>query len=289
MNNEFIIITMNKIVLNIMHKENIPFIKLYKKTGFMNRQVIKLCEKLSLNNYNNLNEDLFKIKQKNIIIFDDIRNTRIINMIIEKNPGHRIIFWYWNPVKNSLHPNKVNKNIELWTYSSKDSHDYNMNLNTTFHSIKLFENINCDNVSNVGDIFFVGKNKGRKKNLIKIEKSFNDRGYSTHFHITRNRMWNINDKKPLSYEKVLELNSQYNFILDYYEDEYSGMSLRPLEALFMNKNIITNNIPIKNEYLFSTNIIHNINNNFHFNKIDKGQRDEMIKYYDIHSWLDRFN
>ena len=62
-------------------------------------------------------------------------------------------------------------------------------------------------------------------------------------------------KTELSYDEVVRLVQKSDYIIDYYTDPLAGLSLRPLEAMFFEKKLITNNVTIRNYDFYSD---HNI-------------------------------
>lgn len=93
-----------------------------------------------------------------IILFDSIFNIKIINWIKRRWKNVRIIFWFWNPVKQDLYKDLIKESgIELWTFDPEDSIKYNLKFNTQFY----FDTIKLQNEELQYDILFVGKDKGR--------------------------------------------------------------------------------------------------------------------------------
>ena len=98
----------------------------------------------------------------------------------------------------------------------------------------------------------------------------------------------------MSYDKYLELLSESNCILDYNEKGQSGLTLRPMEALFLEKKLITNNKDIKNyDFYNPSNIFILGENNIEdikefINKPYEKVEQKIIDYYDFEQWLSRF-
>ena len=102
------------------------------------------------------------------------------------------------------------------------------------------------------------------------------------------------EKDYINYNKYLNLVSKSKCILDFNINEQIGLSLRPLEALFFEKKLITNNSDIVNYSFYDKNNIFVIGIdeykdikdflNKPYNKIDK----KIINYYDYKEWIKRF-
>lgn len=284
-----ILISGNNIAKRIFDVEKIKTIVFLKSSNIFRRQIYKLSNKIGKVYRKILSDEVFNIQEKNIIIFDSLVNKPFLELLNNLYPNKRLIFFYWNPVMYSLDPKFINKKIECWTYSQMDAVRYGIKFNTTFHSEKLFKNLQYPNE---GDIYFVGKNKKRKRHLEHLERFYTESGYKVNFHITKTSkfdIFNLNARESLSYTKVIESSSKYDYLLDFYVYNDSGISLRPLEALILRKNLITNSISIKNEKIYQADIIHPIyKDKLTFKIINEDIRTELIEYYCVEQWLKRF-
>ena len=136
---------------------------------------------------------------------------------------------------------------------------------------------------------FLGKPKNRKEKILKLKTEFEKKDLKLNFRIIEK--W----EKLVSYDKYLEMLSETKCILDYNQDGQTGLSLRPMEALFLEKKLITNNKEIKNYDFYNSNNIFileedNIEDIKEFmekpyKKIDS----KIIDYYNFEQWLNRFN
>ncbi|MBC2581549.1 hypothetical protein [Clostridium sp. DJ247] len=236
-----------------------------------------------------------ELEQFDAIILFDFFNVEIINYINKKAKGKKFIFWYWNPVSNSLNPKLIPKNsCEKWSFDKEDCLKYNMKYNTTF----FFKDYKLDNSEIEYDIFFIGKDKGRLTKLLNLQKKFDNLGLNTYFHIVndRNNIYNKNFiyKSPMEYEEVLKNISKSKAILDVVQDNQEGITLRTMEAIFFEKKLITTNKNIINyDFYHKNNIfilgIDNVNLlcnfvNSPYHKISK----EIVYNYDFEQWINRF-
>lgn len=233
-----------------------------------------------------------------IIIYDNQANINLPKYIHRKNPKIRIIFWYWNSVSNSISPDLIDDSIcEKWTFDHKDAVKYNMKENTQYYfedndikkDIKQYEN----------DVFFVGINKDRKEILNICKKEFSRLNIKYKFVIAQERKSRFTFNKKynnyIPYEEVIENILKSKAILDIVNNEkQNGLTLRPLEALFLKRKLITTNNHIM-EYDF-----YNKNNIFILGKDDISKLpqflstqyieidNKIIEKYKFKNWLKRF-
>ena len=227
------------------------------------------------------------IKKYNyIIVFDNGYNKKITEYIKKKNPEARIIFWYWNSLVEYNNKLIEDENIdEIWTYNRFEAKKYNLKYNPQFYhciDVKKMENV----IEN--DIIFMGRNKGRKEKIEEIYEKLREQQLNCNFIIIKN------EKYYIKYNDYIEKVLKSKCIFDYSYTDYNGLSLRPLEALFYRKKLITNNKDIINYDFYRPNNIFvlGIDNiekikefiNSPYEEIDE----EIIKYYEFESWLKRF-
>lgn len=237
-------------------------------------------------------------KFETIIIHSSVITVPVVKYIREKNKNIRLIVWYWNPVSKSAPVGDYRKyGCEIWSFDEKDCDKYNLNYNTQYY----FNDIYLDNSKNKDiEVLFVGGDKGRIENLAKI-KNYLDRNHiSNFFYITptgnkRNKKYlDLYKNKKIPYSDTLKYISKSKAILDYISKNQNGMTIRPLEALFFGKKLITNDINIEKKEFYNDNNIFIIKNNNLSDLKDflKKQytdiKKELIMYYDFDMWLKRF-
>ncbi|MGD9994149.1 MAG: hypothetical protein AB7S69_12715 [Salinivirgaceae bacterium] len=242
------------------------------------------------------NKYILKLNVENIIIFDSLVIDKYLDWLYKKKHSSRIILWYWNPFKKSLnHSVGDTINIERWSYSKNDSLKFDLKYNTQFY----FKSIHLPMLEIEYDVFFVGRDKGRLSELLKLENYLNELGIKTNFHITpdrkKNRYKNKYYKKVISYKKVLSLIAQSKVILDYLANPYEDITLRVMESIFLKKKIITNSQIIElydfyckeNIFVLGKDNIQDLPNfiNSEYMKVDNN----IIENYEFSNWLNRFN
>ena len=219
----------------------------------------------------------------------------VVKYIKRKKPNMRIIVWYWNPVdkmvRESLYPDGI---CEKWSFDEMDCKKYGLNYNTQYY----FDDIYLPNNKIEFDILFVGGDKGRIESLINIQESFKDLGISTYFHITETKkpIKKYKDiyKERISYEKILNYISKSRAILDYVSEKQTGLTIRPLEALFFKKKLITNDrLIINRDFYIKENIFVLGEEDYkdlptflqsEFKTIDQ----DIVNRYDFSNWIERF-
>ena len=270
----------------------------YKKS--IKVRLIRELEKVNL--FKNFLYNTKEIKPRGdeiIIVFDSNITKSFLEWLRKKYPLNRIIFWFWNPVNSfttTISPQNIPEGIEKWSYSPFDCQKYKLNYNTTF----MFNSLVQANIltTNTGiskkTALFVGRDKGRLKELLCLKEKLEKAGIICDFHIIGNRpSKEYNYEKPFSYKRVVEMIKKADILIDYYTDETAGLSLRPMEALFFEKKLITNNRMIKNYDFYNTNnilILDDDTSNFRqfatssYVKISNAIRDEYL----LSNWIERF-
>ena len=145
---------------------------------------------------------------------------------------------------------------------------------------------------------FVGRDKGRGKYLQFLQQEFKKQGLDSHFFISKNLEWYEKLFKAtdnyLPYQTVLDLIGASRAILDIVQEGQTGLTLRPLEALFLNRKLITNNQDIENYDFYDKQNIFILGKD-DLSKIApfihspmKHIPQEVKNYYNFSEWLKRF-
>jgi len=236
-------------------------------------------------------------RESTIILFDILLDSNIINYISNENRNkkNRLVFWFWNPVREEYIKPLRENNWEIWTFDKSEAEKYNLKYNTQFYFNSLQPKTN--EIHN--DVLFVGRDKGRGKYLHLLQQEFENQGLKSHFFISKDLEWYGKLFKPgnnyMPYQSVLDLIGTSRAILDIVQEGQKGLTLRPLEALFLDKKLITNNQDIENYDFYDKQNI------FILGKDDlssiatfihspmKQIPQEVKNYYDFSEWLKRFN
>ena len=272
----------------ISFKERPNVFKFYSSYNFASRALVKLLRVLKLYCFVPMFYGSWKKylrKREVIILFDagvkDItETTRYIKHI---NPNIRIVFWYWNPVngnEDAIHDDRID---QVWTYSRFDAKKFNLYYNPQFYDSSYVVQKTRINT----DLLFLGKDKGRKEILKTLEKKAGEQGLKSNFVL-------VDDKNSeISYEDYLNLVADSRCIVDLVPSQSCGLTLRPLEALFFKKKLITNCRDIVNYSFYDKNNIFiigvdNLSDLSTFiNTPNRPIKKDVMDYYTFEKWLDR--
>jgi hypothetical protein len=235
-------------------------------------------------------------RESTIILFDILLSPNIIYYISKKNRknNNRLIFWFWNPVREEyLKPLREN-DWEIWTFDKSDAERYCLNYNTQFY----FNSFQPSSNEIHNDVLFVGRDKGRGEYLQFLQQEFKKQGLISHFFISKDLKWYEKFFKLgnnyMPYQSVLDLIGASRAILDIVQDGQIGLTLRPLEALFLNRKLITNNQDIENYDFYDKQNIFILGKDdlayiaTFINSPLKQISQEVRNYYDFSEWLKRF-
>lgn len=232
-------------------------------------------------------------KYDTIIIHASILTSIVVKYLNKKDPNLRIIVWYWNPISKSEKLEKFSESLcEVWTFDIHDAKKYNLKYNSQYY----FHDIILEKSKETEKILFVGGDKGRYDMLIELQNELSRFNILTDFHITQtSKSTNSNKyKKRISYNSILKKIAESTAILDIVSEGQSGLTLRPLEALFFEKKLITNDKSmIEWDCYHPNNIfilgIDNLSNLHKFMGSDFYIfPDQKKMYYDFDMWLNRF-
>jgi len=237
----------------------------------------------------------FLSKYDSVIIHASSIIPPVVEFIRNVNPNIRIILWYWNPVDKCVSLDSFTGiNCEFWSFDEKDCKKYDLKYNTQYY----FRDIYLPDNKIENDVFFVGGDKGRLENLIQIKKILDDEQIANYLHITASGNRELKYKKfyknKISYQDVLNYISKSRAIMDYVSENQAGLTIRPLESLFLQKKLITNDYSIVNRDFY------NCNNIFILNKDNISDlkdfldspfvpiESEIVNKYDFDNWFERF-
>ena len=232
---------------------------LYKELHGLQRTLFKLYEHVHFCNVTRWLEDWkYKISEYDVIfIFDGVRGRDVIEYIRDHNKRARIIIYYINPVdfadRKAPHHYK-GLDCEFYTFDPIDAKKFGIKFKPYFYPEEYM--VDCDEKVDIKqDVFFVGVDKDRLGIIKDLHKKFEQMNLTDKLMIvaTPHKKYSRSDEKWLAkrvpYEKIAENIKQSRAILDIVQSGQSGITLRPMEAMFYNKKLITNNIYIK-EYDF---------------------------------------
>lgn len=236
-----------------------------------------------------------------IIIFDALISLQSVIWLKKNAPCARIIFWYWNNLTAKSIPPAALRAIgcETWSFNWLDCQKFDMNYNHQFYIPIHYESIKRSApTSKIYDLVFVGKDKGRLKRirLMQTRNVYASLKWFTyvvadHFYL---RWTNKKYRPMISYKKMLALHSQGKAILELTMSENAGITLRTMDALFLQQKLVTDNKNIRYSPFYDPDNIFIIGidddsriNDFlelPYKKVSK----EVIDSYSFQDWVTRF-
>lgn len=237
-------------------------------------------------------------KANYILIFDTGNASYIVRLINHLFQNKRVIVWYWNSVEKSIPISKFkNLNVELWSFDTCDCEKYNLKFNTQFYIKENFDT--SIDLQLLTDVFYVGVDKDRSKLLLPLKEIFEGAGISYDFNLVKYRdsiSSFIPYKEPLKYREVVNKVCSSKCVVDLTASWQAGLTLRPLEALYNKKKLITNMKNIVNYDIYNHNNIFilgvdNIEDVIDFinSEYDMSNWKALCNKYSFDSWLSRFN
>lgn len=248
-----------------------------------------------------------KLKQKMIDIILVIGGQEIYKeniLYLKKNyEVKKYILYLWDNIDRVKNFNEIYKFFDkVYSFDYTDCEKYNLNYRPTFYSSRLKE-VKYKNLEQNIEIFFIGIYRKNRLDIVKHlnnNKNFIYLYYSKLFFyllkFLKNKEFLDVDKKyinfqPIKKEKYNEIFKHSKYILDIPEKNQAGLTQRILDALFLEKKIITTqkNI-IKEKFYNKDNILiiekyEDIKDHDYFFKTEYRTIDkEIIEYYSIESW-----
>lgn len=182
-----------------------------------------------------------------VIVHADVRTRTVPKFIHSIKPSMRIIYWYWNPVNNESLPELTKDNkIECWSFDENDCTTYGMKRNIQYY---YEPDMDDGNLNLEYDLYFVGRDKGRKETINQIKSDIEKARVTYKFDVYGD------SDVGISYREVQDRIQKAKAILEINQNGQVGCTLRALEALFFRKKLITTNNNIKKEDFYNPNNI----------------------------------
>lgn len=188
-----------------------------------------------------------------IVIIDVNITEHYLNWIKRKYPKAQVNFLYDNMVgkARNIEPSRIPNGIRIWTYDDFDAQKYGINL---YYNYWIRDMIFQLKQNAEFDVSFVGKDKGRGKGLLHLEKELQKMGLKTKFVITKNGRLSLPKsyyQAPIPYEQVIELDTRSRAILNITMDNQKGVTMRDMESVAIGVKLITTNKNIVNKDLYN--------------------------------------
>lgn len=230
-----------------------------------------------------------------VIIHESKSIPPVVKYINKKYSDIRVIVWYWNPVKRTVSPSRFNGlQVELVSFDENDCTQFGLRYCSQYY----FNDIYLAEDKLDYDVYFLGADKGRMGNLMELKQQWETIGLKCNFHVTERgatefRRYRKLYRNGLSYDENLQNIASSKAILDYVSEHQSGMTLRPLEAIFLKKKLITNDSSIVNKPFYCKGNIFIIGNDTSDSLLSFINSpyieipNPLIHYYDFNEWLER--
>lgn len=227
------------------------------------------------------------LEQFDTVILSDYSNTpSVVRFIHKEKPCIRIIVWYHNPVEVSVPLDSFYRSdCELWSFDPADCERYGLSYNPQFYIPSTFYRNSAPEL----DAFYVGTEKGRGDVLRDISDNLSELGFRCEFDVV-----GVNAER-MPYSDVLKKIARSRVVVDCLSPWQSGMTLRPLEAMFYSKKLITNQTSIKemdfynpeNVFVWGDDGLNDLE--AFMNSPVKAVPTGIKQSYDLEGWLGRFN
>ncbi len=246
-------------------------------------------------------------KFDNIIIIHDPYSYILINYIRKRLLYNgRIILFYMDPVSSSqakdirninIDEERIQNNIDIYSFEKKDCDKYGFKYNSLFYmkeDVKI-----CSNYRN--DVFFIGMDKGRLEEALKIKEILDKQGIKTYMRICKakgkaseyGKKINFMYSTPISYDQLLNEVFHTRCVMDLEPINQEALTLRVYEALSNSKKVITNNVNIKKYPFYSNSNVFIIGEDdwkdirsFIYSEFDETMKPE-VENLEFEKWLSR--
>ncbi len=201
-----------------------------------------------------------------VIMGQSVRSREVFEKIRELNPSARLIQTYNDTIDDDGRNNPRHyqgMGIEFYTFDKGDAEkykSYGMQFKhyfwpnaATVDDAERFMKQQDEPVVKRQEAFFIGADRGRLKYLMSLSDRLKDMGVEAKFHIVGElhghyygHQREVITRQRLSYEEVIDEDRHSCAIIDVPQPGQMGLTLRPMEALFFGRKLITTNKDIKN-------------------------------------------
>lgn len=278
----------------------------YRDKNWIKNKFLTLLRKMNSNLTSLFYGDWYRhIDEYNKIIVLDTPfsyDYKLLKNIARKAHRAKLFYYSWNIVRNErLHQKEkeeTDKNgFKFYCYDNGNCEKYGLYFNTIMYD----ETLRLPDAVPEYDTCFLGFLKDRKEKMGKLYDAFQAAGLKARFVIVKNA--GVVEDMPFEYKdtevgyyEYLDMINRSRSILDITQKGQDGLSLRIMEAIFLNKKILTTNEYItKMDFYDPCNILvirlgETTKKEIQefFNKPFHNYSDDTREYYSIKSWAERF-
>lgn len=262
----------------IRHLHKISNAKFFFETWFLNK--LKLHREI-----------------KNIIIFDSSLWLYISSDLKKWFPHVNMVYYYWNPIKDPTEIKTLKKlNYKISTFDKKDSLKYSISYCHQFYwPSKEIKNNLKPNI----DFVFVGQTKNRLRTIENLILLIKREKLKFKFHVkttnSAHKSQHLKLKnKFLEYDEYKVLINQSKCIVDITQENQNGLTLRPLEAIYFRKKLLTTNTSIESFNFFDSSYIYILDKDISKRTLTEFLEEKpifpseyIISEYDVGKWYDK--
>lgn len=186
-------------------------------------------------------------KYSQIILFDDYPDDLLIKWIKKSNSKCKIKLWLWNIPDYSI--DRLKDFCNIYCFDQAYAKCQNINFIEQFYFDQYVNGLDTNLIEQ--QVCYIGYDKDRRELLDRLAKVFDRESISYKFQlISDKQQGEVNgqyqiQKKPVEYTTVIDTDCKSNAIVELVSGTQQGLTWRALEALFLNKKLITNNIAVK--------------------------------------------
>jgi hypothetical protein len=298
----------NKFLLNNLANDtkeypNLYIGNMYKPVNAITKTIRKIHFKRFKSCHSLWYSDFYDVNDvSKVILFDSILSLQILDDIRSNFKGAKIYFYYWNVITSLSDLDIIKSKVdEIFSFDINDCQKYNLHYNSQFY----FNIKGGTHLSTIYDAYFIGYDKGRYKILKQLIDTLEKCNLNFKIQIKANTSKKIKYKIPKQYRinkeidcgTIVENAKSAKAIIDIVQKHKSGLTLRAMEALFLGKKLITNNVFIKDyDFYHKENIfiLDDGNGNLHqlpdfLNKPYMKMDRNIMKKYLFENWVQNFH
>jgi hypothetical protein len=174
-------------------------------------------------------------------------------------PKIKIYYYYWNRIDERHSPNLIKKYCDdVITFDKKQSKNFGLRHEDAFGCYGGI--INASSKQYDYDFSFIGADKGRRKNLIKLATQLNEYGYKCFVYILSKQNNGYKGDIRVSNEKIsyadnLEMVTKTKCLIELSQKGQAGLTVRVMEALYNGKKLFSDNVDLKTKDFYHPNNI----------------------------------
>lgn len=229
---------------------NIEARDVFKGNNKLSRKIIKIIKKyglmpLFLLCLNISKKEIKKYSQ--IILFDDYPDDLLIKWIKKNNSRCKVKLWLWNIPDYSI--DRLRELCNIYCFDQAYAKRQSIDFIEQFYFDEYVNGLDTNFIEQ--QVCYIGYDKNRKELLDRLAEVFEKNLISYKFQlVSNNQLGKVNEryqiqKYPVAYSTVVDTDCKSNVIVEIVSGVQQGLTWRTLEALFLNKKMITNNLAIK--------------------------------------------